>query len=632
MRTTPYVHKLVPWALALAVLSLGWWFLAPAAIGGSATYVVTDGVSMQPRFHAGDLAIIRAQSSYHVGEIVGYRSEFLHTIVLHRIIAIKGDRYFFKGDNNSWVDAEHPFRSQLVGALWVHLPGFGKRLGPLRRPGSVVLAATFGLLLFASSIFTDNRRRRRRRRGNAGGGPRLPRIRVQAPSLRRRAPRVSDVRDILDEAPQPRVEPQRIPDAVRDILGDPPDPRSDAPPVVAAARAVASRLPSISLESPSGTAIGAAAASVLFALLMLATLAMPTQGKKAFHVEYAQSGEFAYSAAARPGAAYPSGRAGTGDPLFLRLVHQAEAGFTYRFSSGSPHRVGGTASLAAQLASTTGWTRTFVLEPSRPFTGDTVTVKGPLDLHSLATLLASLETATQVVSSYTLTLVPHVQVRGEAGGVPLSTSFAPQLGFSLDSNELEPTLPGSVGHPSTPDPANPIKPAASGSLTATRTHALSVAGVSIGTARTLTVGGLLAALGLLWFGLRTKRGQPRPSEADKIRTRYRSLLVPVNRVKEPTVDRVVDLLDMESLVRIAERYDRMILHELVGGRDVYSVADDGVMYRFETGSAQELGISAVLDRIGTGIAPKRPHRPGDELARRRSGARAAGERPRYRWG
>ena len=59
---------------------------------------------MQPRFHAGDLAIVRARSHYEVGHIVAYENLELGRIVLHRIIGRIGDRYVFKGDNNNFVD------------------------------------------------------------------------------------------------------------------------------------------------------------------------------------------------------------------------------------------------------------------------------------------------------------------------------------------------------------------------------------------------------------------------------------------------------------------------------------------------------------------------------------------------
>ena len=177
MRISLTPKQMVSGASTLGTLATAWVLLAPTALGGEATYVVTDGISMQPRFHAGDLAIVRAESGYHVGEIVAYRSRLLHTIILHRIIGTEGDRYIFKGDNNDFVDLEHPTRSQLVGRLWLHVPGLGSHLGPLRRPGSVALAVMFGLLLFLSSLFTKKQLRRKRLRA-----ARAPTFRLRLPT------------------------------------------------------------------------------------------------------------------------------------------------------------------------------------------------------------------------------------------------------------------------------------------------------------------------------------------------------------------------------------------------------------------------------------------------------------------
>ena len=38
--------------------------------------------------------------------------------------------------------------------------------------------------------------------------------------------------------------------------------------------------------------------------------------------------------------------------------------------------------------------------------------------------------------------------------------------------------------------------------------------------------------------------------------------------------------DIEALARIAERYERMILHEAGNGFDTFTVADDGVLYQY----------------------------------------------------
>ena len=46
-------------ALMLAAV----WFLWPSGLGGGTTYVSTHGISMEPRFHTGDLAVLRAADS-----------------------------------------------------------------------------------------------------------------------------------------------------------------------------------------------------------------------------------------------------------------------------------------------------------------------------------------------------------------------------------------------------------------------------------------------------------------------------------------------------------------------------------------------------------------------------------------
>ncbi len=154
-------------ALTLALLASLWFLFAPAAVGGSTSYVETDGISMEPRFHSGDLAIVRQESDYRVGQIVAYHNRELGTVVLHRIIGRDGSRYTFKGDNNNFTDFEHPTRSQLIGALWIHLPGAGRALNSVRSPALIGLLFVIGTLLVGGVSFA--KRRRRRKRGRAEG-------------------------------------------------------------------------------------------------------------------------------------------------------------------------------------------------------------------------------------------------------------------------------------------------------------------------------------------------------------------------------------------------------------------------------------------------------------------------------
>ena len=122
--------KIIGAAIGAAMVAGLWVFFAPTNLGGSTTYSVTSGISMQPMLYKNDLALVRAASSYHVGDVVLYQNQLLHRPVLHRIIFIQNGNYFFKGDNNSFVDPGYATRSELTGKLWFHIGGVGAALSP----------------------------------------------------------------------------------------------------------------------------------------------------------------------------------------------------------------------------------------------------------------------------------------------------------------------------------------------------------------------------------------------------------------------------------------------------------------------------------------------------------------------
>jgi signal peptidase I len=152
--------RLVTGATVL-LLAVAWLIAGPAPLGGTTTYVTTHGISMEPRFHTGDLALVRPAAAYRVGQVVAYRSAVLHRVVLHRIIARDGDRYVVKGDNNNFVDPDHPRRAELIGTLWLRVPRGGTALAWLRLPIIAALLCGGAALL----VLWPARRRRRRDRG-----------------------------------------------------------------------------------------------------------------------------------------------------------------------------------------------------------------------------------------------------------------------------------------------------------------------------------------------------------------------------------------------------------------------------------------------------------------------------------
>jgi signal peptidase I len=130
-------------AVVLVGLIAVWALLAPVAFGGSASYVMVAGASMEPLLHTGDLVVARQQAGYEPGEVVTYVHPRLGPVI-HRVIGVEGDHYVLKGDSNPWIDSYQPTRGEVVGVSWLVLRGAGEWLQWLRKPGPL---AVFSLTL-----------------------------------------------------------------------------------------------------------------------------------------------------------------------------------------------------------------------------------------------------------------------------------------------------------------------------------------------------------------------------------------------------------------------------------------------------------------------------------------------------
>jgi signal peptidase I len=146
---------------------------APAKLGGSVTYSITDGISMRPLLVKNDLAVVRTESNYTVGEVVLYESQVLHEPVLHRIYLIQNGNYFFKGDNNNFVDPGYATRPEILGALWFHVPWVGQVLGWFGKPIHSAALAAATTVVFVLVTANTAPTKRRRRRGSHRGVPRM---------------------------------------------------------------------------------------------------------------------------------------------------------------------------------------------------------------------------------------------------------------------------------------------------------------------------------------------------------------------------------------------------------------------------------------------------------------------------
>jgi signal peptidase len=136
-------------------------WLRPQALGGRAGYIIVSGRSMAPTMHGGDLAIVRRERSYRVGDVVTYRipnGEFRGRRIIHRIVGGDGTAGFtLRGDNKPDADRWYPRRSDIEGKLWLRLPSAGRAVALARSPA--ILAAAVGGFVFALTLTWPARER-----------------------------------------------------------------------------------------------------------------------------------------------------------------------------------------------------------------------------------------------------------------------------------------------------------------------------------------------------------------------------------------------------------------------------------------------------------------------------------------
>ena len=149
------------------------WLLWPSSLGGSTSFILVNGHSMEPSYLPGDLVIARTGVP-SLGDIVVYRPEGLgDSKVVHQIVGGDGvNGWVMKGLNNDWVDPWKPTNADVVGIVQLRIPslgGFGRvLLSPLI--WAALLVVSIGLLLWPGKP-DDEEHTRARSAGSAPADP-----------------------------------------------------------------------------------------------------------------------------------------------------------------------------------------------------------------------------------------------------------------------------------------------------------------------------------------------------------------------------------------------------------------------------------------------------------------------------
>ena len=336
--------------------------------------------------------------------------------------------------------------------------------------------------------------------------------------------------------------------------------------------------------------IGVAAVAVACVLVAAYAKTRPAAHTVTHKVRYTQQGHVTYHAIAPTGPVYPNGTLGTGDPIFLQLVHRVDIRASYRFAVDAPRRLRGTQQVFLQLNGPTGWTRQIALSPIRHFTGTAITTPATIDLRAVSALLDQVQKATGIPSvGASVGIVMKVHVTGTVAGQPVDESFTPTAGFQLQPLELTPSgsappAAAGTGSSSASSTETGFDPSAQGSLTSVSSvpSTISIAGhnLSYSAIARLALGGFLLFGGSsALLAVLLKRNQAF-DEATRIRARYGHLLVPI-LIGEDLGWPPVDVTNFKALVRLAEAAGQVILHHQADAVDTYLVNDNGTVYRYQ---------------------------------------------------
>ena len=111
--------------LLIGVLILAFLFmLRPPVLGGTASYVTVQQSDLEPLLYEDDLAIVRRQDEYQVGELVAV--ETLGGPYFGRVLGQEGE--VFQVRFSAGADPVDVSREYLLGRIWFNVGDFGRGL------------------------------------------------------------------------------------------------------------------------------------------------------------------------------------------------------------------------------------------------------------------------------------------------------------------------------------------------------------------------------------------------------------------------------------------------------------------------------------------------------------------------
>lgn len=558
------------WIGVLVVLLVVWQFILPPKLGGKTTFLTTDGHSMEPILHTGDLALLRKQSSYNVGDVVEFHAKSLNMPLLHRIVSIDGNGITTKGDNNNFTDLDHPTQGNIIGKMVYHKAGGGKYLRYL----TSIPVRLGGALLIGWAVFNAARPRNEEDENAPPSGV-LGKLGVH-----RARRKVSSIRE------------------------------------TASAMTSGVDMTPASAREAITTSDGSTLVKFFGALLAISVIitgiafTQPLTTTKDAETIYNFKGKFNYSAnAPNSDLIYADNQLQTGDPIYVNLVQDLFVTYTVTLDSPATFKGSGSVEMKAILKGASGWTHPLPIDSTTKFDGGEARVTAVIDLHQMVNLVADASKLTKVRDSqFSVVLTPTTHVDGTLGGARLVSSYSTQLKLTGNATKVT-AATSSVGgnDPTATDgKKNTAADASSdggqgGTLKIPKgvPAKIGALGVGIGVAAVRGIGltGVVLGLaGLAYAGFRGGFRRRRKAHAEPIVEQTEDLLAAARNQFQEMVSSIdsgdsvmIQVSTLEQLQKLAEANNASVVADSTGTQHTAIIGDQIYVYRRTTSAEARFG-------------------------------------------
>ena len=209
------------------------------------------------------------------------------------------------------------------------------------------------------------------------------------------------------------------------------------------------------------------------------------------------------------------------------------------------------------------------LARQQSFTRDHTEISGELDPRAVLSMTDRVQALTGVGGSPTVAVTARVHSEGALDGTPIGGDITPNYAFAVSDVQMKPQ--GS--------PTSSTDGSLSSAGSRPNTVKLLVVTLSVPLLRVLAVLALLLAVAAGIVGAVSRRREEQASEVERILHDHKHLIVSGDAEMPPGLP-VTDVADMEALVRLAERYERLVLHSEDGDDHTFVVDDAGSIYRY----------------------------------------------------